>query len=296
MNLQIVLEQFQAEKETQMTAEKEKNEAEQKRLNKIIEDIQSELEITKEKLLDTEEGLLAAERLSEQIDFKENIIQQLKAEVQEKEGFLKSADEEIHRLTFDSEAFVEKVIMKNLLLGYLTTPQNKQNDVLRLIGAVLEFSEEDFFKAEKLHQKSWMQSFFRLGPTVTSTPSASPVTTPSRFNKSFSELFVKFLERESSPPLPALKMNTDEVDQESPNKNKTSKKLPSNFNPFTAPRHVALPVSVDDHLSTQGQHLLMAPMAPGFPVLSPVTSDSQSSKKHSNLSSAILNDVLKNKT
>lgn len=91
-------------------------------------------------------------------------------------------------------------------------------------------------------------------------------------------------------------MNTDEVDQESPNKNKTSKKLPSNFNPFTAPRHVALPVSVDDHLSTQGQHLLMAPMAPGFPVLSPVTSDSQSSKKHSNLSSAILNDVLKNKT
>lgn len=296
MNLQIVLEQFQAEKETQMTAEKEKNEAEQKRLNKIIEEIQSELEITKEKLLDTEEGLLAAERLSEQIDFKENLIQQLKAEVQEKEGFLKSADEEIHRLTFDSEAFVEKVIMKNLLLGYLTTPQNKQNDVLRLIGAVLEFSQEDFFKAEKLHQKSWMQSFFRLGPIVTSTPSASPVTTPSRFNKSFSELFVKFLERESSPPLPALKMNTDEVDQESPNKNKTSKKLPSNFNPFTAPRHVALPVSVDDHLSTQGQHLLMAPMAPGFPVLSPVTSDSQSSKKHSNLSSVILNDVLKNKT
>ena len=94
-------------------------------------------------------------------------------------------------------------------------------------------------------------------------------------------------------------MNTNELDQEAPSKNKTSKTLPpSNFNPFTAPRHVALPVSVDDHLSTQGQHLLMAPMAPGFPVLSPVMSDSQTNKtkKQSNLSSAILNDVLTNKT
>lgn len=301
-NLQIVLEQFQAERETQMTAEKEKNETEQRRLNKMVEQLQSELEDTKEKLVDAEEGLLAAERLSEQIDLKENIIHQLKAEVQEKDGFLKSADEEIHRLTFDSEAFVEKVIMKNLLLGYLTTPQNKQSDVLRLIGAVLQFTPEDFHKAEQLSQKSWMPSFLRLGPTIPSTPSASPMTTPSRFNKSFSELFVKFLERESSPRLPALKMKTEELDSDASNKNKSGKALAtsSNFNPFTAPRHVALPVSVDDHLSTHGQHLLMAPMAPGFPVMSPVTATDSSqpgkTKKHSNLSSAILNDVLANKT
>eukprot|EP00106_Octopus_bimaculoides_P003038 XP_014770480.1 PREDICTED: thyroid receptor-interacting protein 11-like [Octopus bimaculoides] len=149
MNLQMVLEQFQAERESQMTAEKHKNEVEQNHLKALIENLQSNLQDTQEKLSEAEDGLQAAERLSEQIDLKMNHIGQLKAEVEEKENLLKEADQEIHRLKFDSEAFVDKLVMKNLIINYLSTSQTKKGDVLRLIGGILEFSPEDFSKVVK---------------------------------------------------------------------------------------------------------------------------------------------------
>ncbi|GAB1607450.1 thyroid receptor-interacting protein 11-like isoform X3 [Argonauta hians] len=298
MNLQMVLEQFQAERESQMSAEKQKNEAEQNRLKALVQKLQSDLQETLEKLSDAEAGLQAAERLSEQIDIKMDHIDQLKFEVEEKEKLLKEADQEIHRLKFDSEAFVDKLVMKNLLINYLSTTHTKKTDVLRLIGGILEFSAEDFSKAEGI-KKSWVMGFFQ----TTSIPaSVSPGPSPSKFNKSFSELFVNFLEQESTPPPPALRMKTESVEKEVRNNAKAKKESHDrNFNPFTAPRHVAMPIPINDHLSTQGQHLLMAPMAPNFPVLSPISSGtSQTSQSpHVGLmssSSSILSDVLKQKS
>ncbi|XP_036363274.1 thyroid receptor-interacting protein 11 isoform X3 [Octopus sinensis] len=296
MNLQMVLEQFQAERESQMTAEKQKNEAEQNHLRALIENLQSSLQDTQEKLSEAEDGLQAAERLSEQIDLKMNHIEQLKAEVEEKEKLLKEADQEIHRLKFDSEAFVDKLVMKNLIINYLSTSQTKKGDVLRLIGGILEFSPEDFSKAEGSFRKSWVLGFFQ---TSSIPPSVSPKPSPSKFNKSFSELFVNFLEKESSPPPPALRMKTETLEKEVRSKGKVKKESHErNFNPFTAPRHVAMPIPINDHLSTQGQHLLMAPMAPNFPVLSPLSSGSQTNPPQVGLmsSSTILNDVLTQKS
>ncbi|CAI9730427.1 receptor-interacting 11-like isoform X2 [Octopus vulgaris] len=296
MNLQMVLEQFQAERESQMTAEKQKNEVEQNHLRALIENLQSSLQDTQEKLSEAEDGLQAAERLSEQIDLKMNHIEQLKAEVEEKENLLKEADQEIHRLKFDSEAFVDKLVMKNLIINYLSTSQTKKGDVLRLIGGILEFSPEDFSKAEGSFRKSWVLGFFQ---TSSIPPSVSPKPSPSKFNKSFSELFVNFLEKESSPPPPALRMKTETLEKEVRSKGKVKKESHErNFNPFTAPRHVAMPIPINDHLSTQGQHLLMAPMAPNFPVLSPLSSGSQTNPPQVGLmsSSTILNDVLTQKS
>ena len=39
-----------------------------------------------------------------------------------------------------------RLIIKNLFLGYFTTPQNKRHDVLRAIGGVLMFTQDDFEK------------------------------------------------------------------------------------------------------------------------------------------------------
>lgn len=97
--------------------------------------------------------------------------------------------------------------------------------------------------------------------------------------QSFSELFVKFLEKESSPPPPTVRLPAEEMVLDvQRHKDKSA------YNPFTAPRHVAVGASSASHDS----HILMpsGSLSPILPVFSPVTAQSAPT------SSAILKDVL----
>ena len=119
--------------------------------------------------------------------------------------------------------------------------------------------------------------------------------------QSFSQLFVKFLEVESTPPPATLRLPAEEMArqvQESHHEGSHSHSRPQPaFNPFTAPRHVSVPVPVGAAAmaaTSSASHLLMAP--PGspttaFPVFTPF-SDSPGGATTSTSSSAILKDVL----
>ena len=39
-----------------------------------------------------------------------------------------------------------RLVIKNMLMGYLLSPRNKQPEVLRAVGGILGFTEEDFNK------------------------------------------------------------------------------------------------------------------------------------------------------
>ncbi|XP_033734322.1 thyroid receptor-interacting protein 11-like isoform X2 [Pecten maximus] len=289
-NLQMVLEQFQQEKEVLVATEVERYQRENSSLQNSMEQLQKELVQTKESLSEAEDGLEAAARLMEQLDRKEEALAALKEEVQLRETALKAAEDQISELRTIRESKVEKVVIKNLFLGYFTTPKGQQQQVLKAIGGVLGFTPTDYEKISILN-KSWMPGFLRFGGG-TPSPLSSPVHTPHRQNtstpradKSFSELFVKFLEKESSPPPPSLRLPAEEMVLDV----QKQKDKPA-YNPFTAPRHVAMPGQTGTSAASHDSHILMssAPMSPTLAVFTPVTAHTTPI----NTSSEILKDVL----
>ncbi|KAL5009215.1 hypothetical protein ScPMuIL_014796 [Solemya velum] len=291
-NLQMVLEQFQKERENQIVMETEKYMQENLALRQQLSNLQSEYDTTKERLEEAADGLAAAARLSEQLDRREESLSALREEVQFRENLLKQAEEEVNSLKTQSEGKVDKFVMKNLFLGYFSTPQNKRDEVIHMVGGVLEFSKEDFEKVQESN-KGWMPGFFKFGAARGSAP-LTPTTTR-RVNKSFSELFVKFLEKESSPPPPTVRLPAEEMARDVEKQREAHRPT---YNPFTAPRHVAVPSQTGR--STPNSHILMGDMAESSPLPMFLSTDSfTTSTTHSKhgytqptSSSAILKDVL----
>ena len=81
--------------------------------------------------------------------------------------------------------------------------------------------------------------------------------------QSFSEMFVKFLERESSPQ-PTMRLPAEAMAREQQEKQQRQKPI---FNPFSIPAHSGSPT-----LATAGQdsHILMKPMADSLPMFSTI--------------------------
>jgi len=154
-------------------------------------------------------------------------------------------------------------------------------------------------------QSSWVPGFLRFsvsrsaGPTPPTTPVHASRKPPS-LDQSFSQLFVKFLEKESSPPPAPFRPPAEEMARELQEKQKEAHK-PA-FNPFTAPRHVSMPlqVSTGELATATKSHLLMGPMSPGVtntsPLMAPMSGESlsqpSSGRSTPQNSSAILKDVL----
>nr|AAW24789.1 SJCHGC04377 protein [Schistosoma japonicum] len=107
-------------------------------------------------------------------------------------------------MAVDTDARIDKLLVKNLLLSYLQLPANQRSNAIRVIGSLLGFSDEDYLKIgsesgalPKLMK--WVRS------TVSSLPSGPPkdvLLSSNNNNKTFTELLLAFLEEESSPRSP----------------------------------------------------------------------------------------------
>lgn len=112
------------------------------------------------------------------------------------------------------------------------------------------------------------------------------------FIQSFSELFVKFLETESSPTPPVMKLPAEDMARDVQRHKQAQK---DSYNPFTAPRHVSMPGGeASDHRSSP---ILMsgAPMSPMTlfaPATTPQLQSSDGQTTTQNTFSAILKNVL----
>lgn len=99
-----------------------------------------------------------------------------------------------------SESKVDKMLVKNLVLGYITSANSNGRDlhqVIKVIGTVLDFRKEDYD---------------RIGANNTSNTWLTSVLKPSggsNNEQSLSEAFVRFLENESKPKrdLPLLELS-----------------------------------------------------------------------------------------
>uniref|UniRef100_A0A3P9JU24 Thyroid hormone receptor interactor 11 n=1 Tax=Oryzias latipes TaxID=8090 RepID=A0A3P9JU24_ORYLA len=302
-SMQMVLEQFQQEEKSMYTAELEKHKREKEEWRRkalLLEDQASALQVNLE---EAHAALDSASRLTDQLDLKEEQIEELKKQIHVRQEMLEEAQNKLMNLLNSTEGKIDKVLMRNLFLGYFHTPKAKRADVLRLMGSVLGLSREDVDKMlEEDVQRGvtgWMSSWLG-GRGAQSVPN-----TPQRpgggqgLNSSFSEMFVKFLEMESTPSAPAPKLPVLDIrplNPSPPGRSSGSASAPTGAvaasrragesSPFLAPRSAAVPLA-GLGASGSGSHLLMKPISDALPTFTPVVVTAEAS------GGAVLKDLLK---
>ncbi|XP_061215886.1 thyroid receptor-interacting protein 11 [Neopsephotus bourkii] len=303
-NLQMVLEQFQQEEKAMYSAELEKHKKQAEEWRKKAENLEEKVVSLQESLGEANAALDAASRLTEQLDIKEEEIEELKKEGEIRKEMLEDVQNKLMNLMNSTEGKVDKLLMRNLFVGHFNTPKNKRPEVLRLMGSILGIKREELDQLLSEDQRGvtrWVTGWLGGGAGSKSVPS-TPLrpTHQNIFNNSFSELFVKFLETESCPSLPPPKLSVPDTKLLGAAGTGKTISTPSNIqmqgstvsvmgrrpdtNPFLAPRSAAVPLITPG--SSSG-HLLMKPISDTLPTFTPLPVSPDAS------AGAVLKDLLK---
>ncbi|NWX27038.1 TRIPB protein, partial [Notiomystis cincta] len=303
-NLQMVLEQFQQEEKAMYSAELERHQKQNAEWKKKAENLEEKVLSLQESLEEANAALDAASRLTEQLDIKEEQIEELKKEGEIRREMLEDVQNKLMNLMNSTEGKVDKLLMRNLFIGHFHTPKNKRLEVLRLMGSILGLKKEELDQLLSEEQRGvtrWVTGWLGGGAGSKSVP-----TTPLRpthqniFNSSFSELFVKFLETESCPSLPPPKLSVHHMKPLAAAGTGKTSSTPLNSqmqdsavsgmgrrpdaNPFLAPRSAAVPLITP---ASSSGHLLMKPISDALPTFTPLPVSPDAS------AGAVLKDLLK---
>ncbi|XP_072933789.1 uncharacterized protein [Epargyreus clarus] len=183
-NLQVVLEQFQLDKERDIHNATEKIRNQMQSIKQDNDNLRLEIGKLNAKLEESKAGLQAATRLGDQVETKTAQINDLKEQVRTLQTSVAAAEERYYNAISNQQDKVDKNLVKNLVINYVTTAgQSNVNrvQVLRVLSTVLDFNQTECE---------------RLGLSRTTQPD------------SLAAEFVKFLQNESrpraTPPLPTL--------------------------------------------------------------------------------------------
>ncbi|XP_035395424.1 thyroid receptor-interacting protein 11 isoform X1 [Cygnus atratus] len=303
-NLQMVLEQFQQEEKAMYSAELEKHQKQTAEWKKKAENLEEKVVSLQESLGEANAALDAASRLTEQLDVKEEQIEELKKEGEIRKEMLEDVQNKLMNLINSTEGKVDKLLMRNLFVGHFHTPKNKRPEVLRLMGSILGIKKEELDQLLSEEQRGvtrWVTGWLGGGTGSKSVPN-TPLrpTHQNVFNSSFSELFVKFLETESCPSLPPPKLSVHDMKPLGAAGTGKAGSIPSSSqiqdsavsgisrrpdaNPFLAPRSAAVPLITP---ATSSGHLLMKPISDALPTFTPLPVSPDAS------AGAVLKDLLK---
>ncbi|NWV54055.1 TRIPB protein, partial [Daphoenositta chrysoptera] len=303
-NLQMVLEQFQQEEKAMYSAELERHQKQSAEWKKKAENLEEKVASLQESLEEANAALDAASRLTEQLDIKEEQIEELKKEGEIRREMLEDVQNKLMNLMNSTEGKVDKLLMRNLFIGHFHTPKNKRLEVLRLMGSILGLKKgelDQLLSEEQRGVTRWVTGWLGGGAGSKSVPS-TPLrpTHQNIFNSSFSELFVKFLETESRPSLPPPKLSVHDMKPLGAAGTGKTSSTPSNsqmqdsavsgmgrrpdVNPFLAPRSAAVPLITP---ASSSGHLLMKPISDALPTFTPLPVSPDAS------AGAVLKDLLK---
>ncbi|XP_019497838.1 PREDICTED: thyroid receptor-interacting protein 11 [Hipposideros armiger] len=287
-NLQMVLEHFQQEEKAMYSAELGKNKQLIAEWKKKAENLEEKLLLLQERLDEANAALDSASRLTEQLDLKEEQMEELKKQNELRQEMLDDVQKKLMNLVNSTEGKVDKVLMRNLFIGHFHTPKNQRHEVLRLMGSILGIKREEMEQLLNEDQGGvtrWMTGWLGGGSkSVPNTPLRP--NQQSVFNSSFSELFVKFLETESHPSVPPPKLSVRDMKPlDSPGRRKLDTNVPESFkdtaesrsgrradvSPFLAPRSAAVPLINPAGLGPGGPgHLLLKPISDVLPTFTPL--------------------------
>ncbi|XP_045757371.1 thyroid receptor-interacting protein 11 isoform X1 [Mirounga angustirostris] len=304
-NLQMVLEHFQQEEKAMYSAELEKHKQLVAEWKKKAENLEGKLISLQERFDEANAALDSASRLTEQLDLKEEQIEELKKQNELRQEMLDDVQKKLMNLVNSTEGKVDKILMRNLFIGHFHTPKHQRHEVLRLMGSILGIKREEM--EQLLHGDQggvtrWMTGWLGGGSkSVPNTPLRP--NQQSVLNSSFSELFVKFLETESHPSVPPPKLSVHDMKPlDSPGRRKVVTNVPESFkdttesrsgrrtdvNPFLAPRSAAVPLINPAGLGPGGPgHLLLKPISDVLPTFTPLPVSPDNS------AGVVLKDLLK---
>lgn len=159
------------------------------------------------------------------------------SQLQEK---LSKTEENLERATSQTDGKVDKSLIKNLVIGFVSSNNNLNKDqrqILKIIATVLDFNQQDHDKV-KLNapqQGSW------LGSLLSPQSSNQNMT-----QESLSQAFIKFLENESKPRVvpSLLNASTSELEKsESNSKRSTPRQSPIVLSEIVLPTFADFPQS-----------------------------------------------------
>ncbi|CAH2061729.1 unnamed protein product, partial [Iphiclides podalirius] len=222
-NLQVVLEQFQLEKERDIAAATEKIRKKMEDTKNLNQRLQDEIARLNAKLEESLAGLQAASRLGDQVETKTAQINDLKEQVRILQTSVTAAEERYYNAISNQQDKVDKNLVKNLIINYvLAAAQSSMNktQVLRVLSTVLDFNQQE---CEKLG-----------------------LVRPSNVTDSLAAEFVKFLQNESKPraQLPNM-MNLGQSRSTTPTSRRSSTMGP---NPVSDPGHRRNPSTGSNNL------------------------------------------------
>ncbi|TDG41997.1 hypothetical protein AWZ03_011571 [Drosophila navojoa] len=192
-NLQCALEQFQNDKEHEITLATQRIRREMQAQLEQQAHLQSELNALQQQLAEANQGLRAASRLSDQLEAGQQTIAVLRDEVDS----LKEANRKLEQSLSSSESSqtdkIDKSLIKSLLIGYVVSGNaGDKQQVLRMISSLLDFSAQESDKVGlNKPQSSWLGNILGGGGGASSSASSG--------NDNLVQAFVKFLEQESQP-------------------------------------------------------------------------------------------------
>ncbi|CAN0395985.1 unnamed protein product [Lampetra fluviatilis] len=295
-NLQTVLEQFQQEEKSMYATELEKHRREAQSNLQKANQMQQQVKQLQERLDEANNALESASRLTEQLDLKDARVEELQRQVLLQQEMLEEVQTKMMNLLNSSEGKVDKVLLRNILVGYFSTPKNKRVEVLKLMGVVLGVKREDMDKLvsdEQVTVTKWVSSWLGGGSSH-NHPAASHKSHNLEMNSSFSEMFLKFLETESLPSPPPPKMplaglQTYENDKASRIPGPGLARRPEIMNPIMVARSSAVPLAGTSQagLHPLSSHLLMKPISDTLPTFTPLPVSTDAS------SEVLFKDLLK---
>ncbi|CAB3236611.1 unnamed protein product [Arctia plantaginis] len=184
-NLQVVLEQFQLDKERDIHSATEKIRNRMEDLKYQNNELHKEIEVLNRKLEEALAGLQAATRLGDQVETKTAQINDLKDQVKTLQTSVAAAEERYYNAISNQQDKVDKNLVKNLVINYVLNSAGShinKTQVLRVLSTVLDFNQ---------------QECERLGLVRSVNTSDS-----------LAAEFVKFLQNESRPRAPLPNMMT----------------------------------------------------------------------------------------
>ncbi|XP_045677966.1 thyroid receptor-interacting protein 11 isoform X2 [Phyllostomus hastatus] len=303
-NLQMVLEHFQQEEKAMYSAELEKHKQLVAEWKKKAENLEGKLISLQERLDEANAALDSASRLTEQLDLKEEQIEQLKKQNELRQEMLDDVQKKLMNLVNSTEGKVDKILMRNLFIGHFHTPKNQRHEVFRLMGSILGIKKEELDQLLNEDQggvtrwvSGWLGGGSKSVPNTPLRPNQQSV-----FNSSFSELFVKFLETESHPSIPPPRLSVHDMKPLDSPRRKLDTNVPQSYkdvteprsgrradvNPFLVTRSAAVPLVNPAGLGPGGPaHLLLKPISDVLPTFTPLPVSPDNS------AGVVLKDLLK---
>uniref|UniRef100_A0A1Y1MJS9 GRIP domain-containing protein n=2 Tax=Photinus pyralis TaxID=7054 RepID=A0A1Y1MJS9_PHOPY len=189
-NLQLVLEQFQKEKEKDVFNETERIRRQIVLEQRVQDALREENGNLRAQLDESKQGLQAAARLTDQLEKSKKHINALKEEVAKLQEKLQVRDSSYRELHAQADTKIDKSLIKNLIIGYVSSSANDQKQILKIIATVLDFNKKENEKVSlsKQQHSGWLASIL-----------SSNAAANDQNQQSLSAAFVRFLEDESRP-------------------------------------------------------------------------------------------------